>query len=438
MGGVALIRGAYSALGIALTPLLTLWLERRARRGKEDPFRMGERFGYATRARPEAALVWLHAASVGETQSVLTLVRALLAAHPHLHLLITTGTVTSAALVAQQHLPRVTHQFIPVDTAPAVRRFLDHWQPDLALWVESEFWPQLLWQAQQRHVPMLLINARISAKTFASWQRFGRTIRSILSSFCGIYAGSSEDAERLAALGGTNIRDIGNLKYDAAPLPTQPALIAEISRQTEGRPIFLAASTHANEEQMIAQAHARIAQQFPDLLTIIVPRHATRGDAIAADLRSTHAAVAQRSKSEPITASTSIYLADTMGELGSFYTLADVVFMGGSLIPHGGQNPLEAARFTKPILTGPYTHNFTSIIAPFVAANAIGIVGDKASLAQAVAALLADEPARRSMAERGLAVVAQSGGASAIILQHCATLLNTSPILGEVLGEGEA
>jgi 3-deoxy-D-manno-octulosonic-acid transferase len=239
MLGVALIRCAYNGVGIAITPLLKLWLERRARRGKEDPFRMGERFGYATRARPEGTLVWLHAASVGETQSVLTLVRALQVQHPQIHLLITTGTVTSAALVAQQNFARVLHQFIPVDTAPAVRRFLDHWQPDMALWVESEFWPQLLWQAQDRHLPMLLINARMSDKTFASWQRWPRTIRSLLHSFCGIYAGSTEDAARLAALGGSDIHDVGNLKYDAAPLPTHPALMAEITRQTAVAPSSL-------------------------------------------------------------------------------------------------------------------------------------------------------------------------------------------------------
>lgn len=426
MCGVALIRGAYSAVGIAITPALKLWLERRARRGKEDPFRMGERFGYATRPRPDATLVWLHAASVGETQSVLTLVRALLAQHSTIHVLITTGTVTSAALVAQQNLARVIHQFIPVDTAPAVRRFFDHWQPDIALWVESEFWPQLLWQAQQRHVPMLLINARISHKTFASWQRWPRTIRSLLHSFCGIYAGSTEDAERLKTLGGSNIRDVGNLKYDASPLPTQPNLINEILRHTEGRPIFLAASTHANEEQTLAQAHALIAQQFPNLLTILVPRHAARGDAIAADLRGKNAALAQRSKSEPITPTTSIYLADTMGELGSFYTLADVVFMGGSLIPHGGQNPLEAARFTKAILTGPYTHNFASIIAAFTAVDAMRVVADAVTLAHETSALLTNQVVRQAMAERALTVVEQSRGASGIILQHCGELIKRS------------
>ena len=174
MANAALIRGAYALFGTAITPGLRLWLERRARDGKEDPFRLNERFGHASAPRPAGTLVWLHAASVGETQSVLTLVRALLQRDPTVHLLITTGTVTSAALVAQQNMPRVIHQFVPVDTQAAVRRFLQHWQPDLALWVESEFWPQMLWQAQMRHIPMLLINARISQKTFEGWKRWPR------------------------------------------------------------------------------------------------------------------------------------------------------------------------------------------------------------------------------------------------------------------------
>lgn len=416
----------YTATGIALTPLLRLWLHRRCRRGKEDPDRLRERFGYASVARPAGALVWLHAASVGETQSVLTLVRALLAQHPKLHLLITTGTLTSAALVAQQNLPRVIHQFLPVDTFAAARRFLQHWQPDAALWVESEFWPQLLWQAQAQHVPMLLINARISEETFTFWQRWPRTIRHVLHSFCSIYAGSTEDATRLAALGGSNIRNVGNLKYDAEPLPTNPTCLAELSRLCADRPVFLAASTHANEEQMLAETHALVAQQFPSLLTIIVPRHATRGDAIASDLRSRNITLAQRSKNEPIAAATSIYLADTMGELGSFYALADVVFMGGSLIAHGGQNPLEAARFRKPILTGNHTHNFAAIVSALGAANAIRTVADKQELAAAIIALLGDAETRTAMGERAYAVVQQSRGASTLILQQCADLLARS------------
>ena len=426
MLGTAPIRWAYSCFGVAITPPLHLWLHRRAKRGKEDPARLAERFGHASTPRPSGTLVWLHAASVGEAQSVLTLVRALLVAHPHIHVLITTGTVTSAALIAEQKLTRVIHQFVPVDTYPAVNRFLTHWQPDLALWVESEFWPQLLWQAQRHHIPMLLINARISEKTFQGWQKWPRTIRSLLHSFCSIYAGSDQDAARLAALGGSDIHDVGNLKYDAAPLTLNPPLTKQLSDQCAGRPVFLAASTHANEEQMIADAHRSMAQQFPSLLTIIVPRHATRGDAIATDLRARGFALAQRSNGEAITPNTAIYVADTMGELGNFYERADVVFMGGSLIAHGGQNPLEAARFRKPILTGPHTHNFAAIIAQFVAAYAIRIVADTSALTAQVSALLADETARADLAAHAQHVVQQSRGASDRILQHCAALLARS------------
>jgi 3-deoxy-D-manno-octulosonic-acid transferase len=426
MPAVSLTRTAYSLLGSAITPALHVWLNRRSKRGKEDAKRLPERFGKTETPRPLGTVVWLHAASVGETQSVLTLVRALLEKHQHIHVLITTGTVTSAALVAQQKLPRTIHQYVPVDTYFAVKRFLTHWHPDLALWVESEFWPQLLWQAKAQHIPMLLINARISQKTYEGWLKWPRTIRDLLHAFCSIYAGSTDDAARLADLGGSDISDVGNLKYDAAPLPVSETLLNQLSGMCAGRPVLLAASTHANEELVIAAEHAIIAQHFPKLLTIIVPRHAARGNAIAADFRARGVKFAQRSKSEPITADTAIYLADTMGELGSFYKLANVVFMGGSLIAHGGQNPLEAARFNNALITGPHTHNFTAIIARFKAADAIHIVSDKNALAHEVTQLLKNDIVRDAMAKRATTVVEQARGASAIILQQCDELIARS------------
>lgn len=423
MLGVRFIQPLYSALGIAITPALSLWLTRRSTRGKEDASRRHERFGYAKQPRPSGTLVWLHAASVGETQSVLTLVRALLNAHPSVHLLITTGTVTSAALVAQQNLPRTIHQYVPVDTYPAVHRFLNHWRPDVALWVESEFWPQLLWQAQAQHVPMLLINARISEKTFESWQRWPNIIRSLLHSFCSMYAGSNDDAARLQALGGSNIHAVGNIKYDAEPLPVNEPALEQLRSMVSGRTLFLAASTHANEEQLVAHTHTHVAQQFPSLLTIIVPRHAARGNTITADLREQGFTLSQRSKNEVITPATQLYLADTMGELGVFYALTDIVFMGGSLVAHGGQNPLEAARANNAIISGPHTHNFASIIAQLVAAHAIRIVADKETLAQQIIALLGDEPARAALATHAQKTVAQSAGASHVILQEVSALI---------------
>lgn len=416
-------RIAYSALGAALTPALKLWLERRARRGKEDPFRMNERFGHATLTRPSGTLVWLHAASVGEAQSVLTLVRALITTQANLSLLITTGTVTSAALIARSNLPRVIHQFVPVDTPASVNRFLNHWQPNAALWVESELWPQLLWQLRARKIPALLINARISERTYRSWKRWPGTIRSLLGAFNTIYAGSSEDAARLRDLGAVQVREAGNLKFDAAPLPIDDKLREELARATAGRSVFVAASTHANEEQFVASAHAQAAQHTPNLLSIIVPRHAARGDAIAADLRAGGLTISQRSKGESITTATNIYLADTMGELGNFYDRADVVFMGGSLIAHGGQNPLEAARFGKAILTGPHTHNFAAIIAQFVTADAVRVVADKHALASALNELLTNDATRETFAKRAAEVVERHRGASSIILQHISEMI---------------
>lgn len=413
---------AYSALGTAITPLLRGWLKRRAKRGKEDVARMGERFGHASKARPEGKLIWLHAASVGEVQSMLTLVRKLLAAEPNASMLITSGTVTSAALVAQQNLARTIHQYVPVDTYASVKRFLAHWHPDVALWVESEFWPQLILQAKRRNIPMLLVNARLSSKSFEGWKRWRRFIKRILDAFTAIYAGSGDDAARLRALGATNVIEAGNVKFDAEPLPVNTAALSALSPQIGERPLWLAASTHGNEEHRIAQAHRQIAQQFPDLLTVIVPRHAARGDLIAHELRQQGFAVVQRSKGEAIDAAVQIYLADTMGELGSFYHLAPIVFVGGSLIAHGGHNPLEPARQNCAILSGRHVHNFADIVKQMQEAQAIRLVADTDELARAVTALLHDPNMVLDAARSAHAIVAGARGASETILARMAEL----------------
>lgn len=421
-----MIRVIYSLAGFLLTPFLTLWLIKRAARGKESFSRLRERFGHPGLMRPPGPLVWLHAASVGEAQSVFTLVRSLLDQQPGASVLITTGTVTSAALVAQQNLPRTIHQYVPIDTYLAARRFLNHWRPDLVLWVESEFWPQLLWQVKRRKIPTLLINARISDVTATSWRRWPRTIRSLLKSFRTIYAGSKEDAARLASLGANHVQDAGNLKYDAAALAVDETKYEEIKKTVGTRRLWVGASTHANEEQRIAEVHSKLAAQFHDLLTIIVPRHAVRGDAIAADLRTRGFTVAQRSKNEPITEKTGIYLADTMGELGLFYRLCDIVFLGGSLIAHGGHNPLEAARLKCAILSGPYTHNFATIMAHLQASQAVRVVRDQGELQVMVALLLRDKGQRQDLATRAEGVVKAAQGASEKILHEIAQLLGAN------------
>lgn len=421
-----MMRQLYTVAGVVLTPLIRGWLAKRARRGKENTARLGERFGYASLVRPAGTLVWLHAASVGEAQSVLTLVRALMAQQPDIHLLITTGTVTSAALIAQQSLARVIHQFVPVDTYPSVARFLQHWKPDVALWVESELWPQMVWQTHARGIPMLLVNARMSSHSFKGWQKWPRTIRSLLSCFATIYAGSEIDLQHFSALGAPDVRDVGNLKYDAGDLPTDHAILADLSAQTAERRVWVAASTHAGEELMVADAARHAAQQCAGLLCMLIPRHAVRGDGLAAELRAKGYRVAQRSKGERIAADTELYLADTMGELGSFYRLADIVFLGGSLVPVGGHNPLEPARLSAALMTGPYTHNFSVMMHHLENKNAICVVANKDALCETLVGLLRNDAERLAMAERALAIVSEAGGASDRIVQHVVQLLRGS------------
>lgn len=413
----------YSALGILGTPFIRHWLGKRRARGKEDAARFAERFGHASLPRPPGKLIWLHAASVGEAQSVLTLARALLAQPTAPTLLVTTGTVTSAALVAQQSIPRLLHHYIPVDTYPPVKRFLDHWRPDLALWVESEFWPQLLLQTHARGIPLLLINARLSARSQRNWQRWPRQIQRLLRCFTTIFASTAEDATRLRSLGAAGIVEAGNLKFDAAPLDVDAGTLAMLRRTIGGRPLWVAASTHANEEQMVAEAHRTVRQQHPNALCVLAPRHAARGDAIAAELRAAGYPVAQRSKHEPIKADTAIYLADTMGELGVFYSVAPIVFLGGSLVAHGGHNPLEPARLDCAILTGPHMHNFSAMLQQFTAQNAMRIVADAAELAAAVNRLLRNPAEAQAMAVSALQITQQNRGATQAILTRIREVL---------------
>ena len=418
-----MIRHIYTFAGYLLTPVLALWLLKRAAHGKEERARLGERFGHAILARPNGTLIWIHAASVGEVQSILTLARSILDAHETVSLLITTGTVTSARLVEKQKLARTQHQYVPLDTSAYARRFLQHWKPDLVLWVESEFWPQLLWQLKQRDIPVILVNARISARSMNGWKRYPALIRSVLHCFRLIYAGAHEDAKRLRALGAYTVIEAGNLKYDAALLPTSSRTLGELTEAVGNRAVWLAASTHANEEHKVAIAHRTLRVLFPDLLTIIVPRHAARGDTIAEDIARLGLRIAQRSKGEVITANTDIYLADTMGELGTFYRLAGITFLGGSLVSHGGQNPLEPARLNCAIITGAHTHNFAAIIDDFKRADALREVADVAELAATVSHLLAHEDERRAMAIRAADVVSRARGASTRILESVRELL---------------
>ncbi|MBR0654192.1 3-deoxy-D-manno-octulosonic acid transferase [Plastoroseomonas arctica] len=388
-------------------PVLPFYLRTRVGRGKEIAERLGERRGEGA-DRPPGPLLWLHAASVGETLSVLPLLPRLLEARPALHILMTTGTVTAATLLAQRLPPeiaaRVRHRFVPLDVPAWVARFLDGWRPDAAAFVESEFWPNLLAAAASRHIPLALLNARISSRSARRWAKLPDLARETLQRFAMILAQSDADAARFTALGATAVTAPGNLKYAALPLPADDATLAELRAATAGRPILLAASTHPGEEAIIAEAHTLLRARFPDLLTILVPRHPERGAAIATSL----ALPTRRSTGGLPTPETGLYIADTLGELGLFYRLADLALIGGSLIPHGGQNPLEPARLACPILTGPHMDNFAAITDQLSEAHAIRrTTPDPAALAEAVAAMLSSPETRQAMAQAAAGVAAQ-------------------------------
>lgn len=382
-------------------PVLRLYLARRLARGKEDGERFGERLGRAGRPRPAGPLVWIHGASVGEAISVLPLIDRLRAARPDAQVLMTTGTVTSARLMAKRLPPGALHQFVPVDRVAYVRAFLDHWRPDLALWAESEFWPNLVIETAARRIPMILVNGRISDRSFARWQRHAGTIRRLLAGFALCMGQSPIDAERLRVLGAPAVVSPGNLKLAAPPLPADAEALADLEKRVAGRPVWVAASTHAGEEGLIGRVHATLRQSHPGLLTIIVPRHPERGPAIARELAATGLAVARRAAGEAVGPATDVYLADTIGELGLFYRLAGTAFIGKSLVPLGGQNPLEATGLDCALLFGPHMGNFRDIAARLIACGAAEEVADEAGLADALGRLLGDPPLRRARAAAG-------------------------------------
>ena len=349
----------YRAITYAGAPFIKALLQRRLSAGKEDLDRFSERKGIASVPRPDGKLIWLHAASIGESQSSLALIERLLSGRPDLHVLQTTGTLTSARLMQDRLPERSFHQFAPIDRLPWVRRFLDHWQPDMALWMESELWPNLVLEARRRNIPSVLVNARMSNRSFHRWRRFSGTARKLLQSFSMSLAQTEEQAAYLRQLGADPVMYLGNLKFSATPLPFESTALDTLAAAVAGRPVWLAASTHAGEEEIAATVHTRLTKTWPDLLTVIVPRHPARGDQIAQELRARGFTVTQRSCDGNSLAD--IYIGDTLGELGLFYRLSKIAFIGGSMAHHGGHNPLEAAQLDCAVVLGPDMGNFATV-----------------------------------------------------------------------------
>ncbi len=419
-GAFALYRGA----AMAATPLVRHMLQKRLARGREDPARVGERLGRTGLARPDGPMVWIHGASVGESLSALPLIERIRAEWPRLTVLVTTGTVTSAKLMAERLPAGVLHQYVPVDLPGPVSRFLAHWRPGLGIVIESEFWPNLLRGARARGVELALVNGRMSAKSFAKWRRFRPVIAQILGLFSVVLAQSREDLRYLRALGARHAQRHGNLKFVAPPLSANSTDLSALQAALGARPRWLAASTHPGEEDLAAAAHEALKRTYPDIVTLIAPRHPDRGAEIAAALRARGLRVARRGAGETIAADTDIYLADTLGELGLWYRLAEVVFVGGSLVPKGGQNLLEPAKIGCAILCGPHTTNFLRVSKEMAEAGALGPVRDAASLSAAVERLLGDQGARRAMIAAATGYAQGEAGALDDIVAALAPALN--------------
>jgi len=402
---------AYRLLTRMLEPLAPRLLDARAKQGKEDPVRVDERLGLTSVRRPAGDLVWLHGVSVGETLSLLPLVERLRKARPDLTVLVTSGTLTSATLLARRLPPGVIHQFAPVDAPGAVAAFLDHWKPSLAVFVESELWPNLILEARRRGVKLVLASARITEKTVEGWRRFPGPVREILSAFDRILPQDETSAARLESLG-ARIDGHVNLKLSGEAPPHDPAAFTRLSAAIGDRPVVVAASTHDGEEIALVRALDKLADR---LCLIIVPRHPDRTPDIAAALTRDGYRFALRSQGRELDRDTDLYVADTLGEMGLFLRLADVVVMGGSFSaslekpPVGGHNPLEPARLGKPAVTGPDMTNWAAVADALVNAGGLIVVQAPWDLPAVLAPLLADEADAKRMGERGRRAAAEAG-----------------------------
>lgn len=387
------------------------FLRARMRRGKEDPARLSERLGKASRTRPSGPLVWVHGASVGEGLALLPLIEGFVARG--FPVLVTTGTVTSARVLAARLPTGAFHQFMPLDGPRAARRFVRQWRPIVACFVESDLWPNLLSETKRHGIPTALVNARMSDRSFARWRMLPALIGPLLRSFDLILAQTEADAARLAHLSGQHVLCAGNLKFDVAPPPAHPAALDALLNATAGRTVWVAASTHAGEDETCCGVHRDLKAEIPGLLTVIVPRKTDRGPALLAYAASLGLSAAARSGAQSITPGTDLYIADTMGELGLFYRLHTAVFVGKSLVAGGGgQNPIEAAKLGNAILHGPHTSNFTEVYATLDLLGGGVLVDDPTALTQAVGMLLVDRTRLDAIAERATQAVAGCEGAT--------------------------
>lgn len=370
----------YRLATIISAPLI---LKKRLKNGKEDKHRIHERKGQPKMQRPLGKLIWMHGASNGEVTSLLSIIKRLQSDYNDLTVLITSGTKTSAKLIADRNLEGVIHQYIPMDHPKWVANFLKHWHPDAAIIAESEIWPNLLTEIKQQDIPAVLINARLSDKSFSNWQKAKKQVSELLSCFSVILTQTETDQQRYQSLGHSNAAYSGNIKFSADKLPVDDETLHSLHRKFQGRPIWVYASTHADEEVLACKMHEELKANLPNLLTVIVPRHPERrGDIAKSCEEAVETPIIFRSAMLLPADDTEIYIVDTLGELGLFYTLADVALIGRTFSNDGGggHNPIEAAQLDCIPLYGPKYQNLTEIFEDMQNNEAATLVKDQKEL----------------------------------------------------------
>ncbi|AFL49118.1 3-deoxy-D-manno-octulosonic-acid transferase [Sinorhizobium fredii] len=399
---------SYRWLGTAIYPFVGPYLALRAAKGKEDPARRRERYGHASAPRPPGPLVWFHAASVGETAAVTPLIKEI--RRRGIAVVLTTGTTTSARVAAERLGTGVIHQYVPLDFKPGVSRFLEYWQPDLAIIAESEIWPMTIVELGRRHIPQVLVNGRLSDRTFARWKKRPSLADALFENLALVIAQSDIDAERFRTLGALPVMVSGNLKVDTDAPPHDPQVLREYSQQIGSRKTWAAISTFEGEEEAAGVVHHALKQRH-GLLTIVVPRHPERSDAVEAALAAKGLKVARRTRGDRLTPDVDIFLGDTIGEMGLYLRLTEVAFVGRSLFAEGGQNPLEPAMLGCAVLSGANVQNFRETYQMLSKNGSAKIVRDVEMLAKGVNYLLGNDDMRRSMIDAGLETVQQMRGA---------------------------
>jgi 3-deoxy-D-manno-octulosonic-acid transferase len=395
--------------GFALYPAVGPYLALRVAKGKEERSRRRERYGIASVPRPAGPLVWFHAASVGETNAIVPLIKEV--RRRGIAVLLTTGTITSAKVVQDRLGADVIHQYVPLDLKPAISRFLEYWHPDLAIMAESEIWPMTILELGKRHIPQVLVNGRISDRSFPRWKRRHAIADALFENFALVIAQSETDAERFSALGALPVMVSGNLKVDTDAPPVDPAVLKTYLDQIPGRRTWAAISTFEGEEAAAGNVHRALKERTPGLLTIIVPRHPERGDAVADMLTARGLNVVRRTSGEPLTPDTDIFLGDTIGEMGLYLRMTEIAFVGRSLFAEGGQNPLEPAMLGCAVLSGGNVQNFREAYQQLARNGSAKMVRDVEMLAKGVHYLLANDEMRRQMIDAGQETVQEMRGA---------------------------